>query len=144
MKLTALKTAIRTQALAVSGINDFKFSVLTEINTQPDQDYDCLIWVYPEVVANVYTKGYQQKTYNCTMMLYRNVDKDAVQTLEDTLADNWEEMQAEFDEFFQNMIANYEKQVAFSTINFSYDYLGQGRVTQYIQATFTMQVNDCD
>lgn len=144
MKLTALKTAISTTALAVSGIGSFKFGSLADINDSDTTTYDLFLLVYPALTGNPHTRSYKQKNYRFDIYLFRKVDKDTAGLIDDKLTTGWEAMQTEIDTFFTNLIANYGDIAVGRDLTFEYDYGKIGaELLQWIQVTVNLNLNDC-
>lgn len=144
MKLTAIKTAISTTALAVSGIGSFKFGSLADINDSDTTTYDLFLLVYPSLTGNPHTRSYKQKNYRFDIYLFRKVDKDTAGSIDDKLASGWEAMQTEIDTFFTNLISGYGDIAVSRELTYEYDYGKIGaELLQWIQVTVNLNVNEC-
>ncbi|MFH2144234.1 MAG: hypothetical protein ABIJ97_17540 [Bacteroidota bacterium] len=143
MKLTGLKLAIKTAALAVAGVESFMFGTLADINESDTQEYDLFLLLYPSLTGKPYTKGYKQKNYQIVIYLFRKFDADLADK-ESRLATGFEELQTEIDSFITNLIADNTPDIAISDLNFDYDYGKIGsEVLQWVELKTNFLVNDC-
>jgi len=143
MKLTGLKLAIKTAALAVAGVESFMFGTLADINESDTQEYDLFLLLYPSLTGKPYTKGYKQKNYQIVIYLFRKFDADLADK-ESRLATGFEELQTEIDTFITNLIADNTPDIAISDLNFDYDYGKIGsEVLQWVELKTNFLVNDC-